>query len=429
MEGFYRIFSDFPMGIMIAELLFSRYYPKRRGFWVRAVTVAVPFWAIYAFAAQVGGTVVPGPVLVEKLLILVVLALTGLWTFFCCKCTLNELIFCLVSAYAVQNIHHNLLVNLEILMETVSGRLFTPWITAAFSTILMMVLYTAVYFFLVRRLEGADIAHVDQTRMLVNALYFLLMTVFFIPDLPETFSLTRLLNFLYYIAADCLVLFVLFGLLKESQQSKQLDIMEHLLYAEQRKQIVSQETIDIINMKCHDMKHQIARLRESGAEGDEYIRELEGAIQIYDSSIKTGCDTLDNVLMEKLLYCERYDIQLTCIADGEKLGFMRSSDIYSLFGNALDNAIESVVKEEDVEKRVISLQVASRDRFLRIHIENYFSSLNEKDGQLATTKEDKKYHGFGMMSMRHIVNKYGGELSVSTEGSVFALNIVIPLEK
>ena len=427
MDVFYRIFSDFPMGLMVSELVFARYYPKRSRFWLRALVTAIPFWAIYALAAQTLGTDSARSVVVDKLMIILVMVLTGLWLWLCYACDLHEYLFCLISAYAVQNMHHNLLVNLEILVETLTGKAFLPMQTALFSLILMVVLYTAAYFLLVRRLDGADISHVDRTRLMVNSLFFLLMTVFFIPDLSESFSVTRLLNFLYYLAADALVLFVMFGLLSESRQSKELDILEQLLYAEQRKQAVTQETIDIINMKCHDLKHQIARLRQGNSADDEYIREVENAIQIYDISVKTGNDMLDNVLMEKLLYCEKYDIQLTCMADGEKLGFMKSSDIYSLFGNALDNAIESVIREEDVEKRIISFNVSGRERFLKIHIENYLSGeLEIKDGLPVTTKADKKYHGYGMMSIRHIVQKYSGELSVSCENGVFALNIVIP---
>ena len=153
-------------------------------------------------------------------------------------------------------------------------------------------------------------------------------------------------------------------------------------------------------------------------------------MRIYDSSVNTGNKALDTVLMEKKLYCEKYLIQLTCIADGEKLTFMQPADVYSLFGNALDNAIESVLKEEETEKRVISLSVSERMQLLTIRVENYLAEKPEiLNGLPVTTKDDKKHHGFGMKSIQYIARKYGGEISVASEDHAFILNIIIPLGK
>ena len=178
----------------------------------------------------------------------------------------------------------------------------------------------------------------------------------------------------------------------------------------------------------------IGALRRMGEspERDAYIREIEQAAVFYESSAKTGNKMLDLLLMEKLLYCEKYKIKLSCIAEGEKLAFMDAMDLYSLFGNALDNAIESVVQEKDEKKRIISFRVASHGQMLSIHFENYIAhELMFEDDLPVTTKSDKEYHGFGMMSIRHIVEKYGGTLQISTRDNLFQLNILmsIPTEK
>ncbi len=44
-----------------------------------------------------------------------------------------------------------------------------------------------------------------------------------------------------------------------------------------------------------------------------------------------------------------------------------------------------------------------------------------------TTKDDKRYHGFGMKSIELIVHKYGGELTCRAEGGIFRLSILMPL--
>ena len=43
-----------------------------------------------------------------------------------------------------------------------------------------------------------------------------------------------------------------------------------------------------------------------------------------------------------------------------------------------------------------------------------------------TTKSDKNYHGFGMKSIRQVVEKYGGSLTVNAENDLFRLMILLP---
>lgn len=117
------------------------------------------------------------------------------------------------------------------------------------------------------------------------------------------------------------------------------------------------------------------------------------------------------------------------MADGERLNFMKDVDIYSLFGNALDNAIESTMKLKDKTKRVISLLVSAKADFLTIHMENYYEGcLSFKDGLPQTTKDDKTLHGFGVKSISLLAEKYNGNVSMSTDSDIFILNIIFPLK-
>ena len=132
--------------------------------------------------------------------------------------------------------------------------------------------------------------------------------------------------------------------------------------------------------------------------------------------------------MEKLLYCQEHKIKLTCVCDEEKLTHLDTLDIYSLFGNALDNAIESVICEPEESKRIISMRIGPRNEFLCIHIENYVRREVKLSGGLpVTSKADKSYHGFGVLSIKRIVEKYHGSMSIRSDGNLFRLDILIPL--
>ena len=157
------------------------------------------------------------------------------------------------------------------------------------------------------------------------------------------------------------------------------------------------------------------------------VPDLERSVSIYNSAVRTGNETLDIVLTDKRLHCASHNIQFTCIADGSGVAFMETMDIFSLFGNILDNAIECESLQPP-EMRFIHLSVRTVNRMLTIHAENHFEdSLQFKDGLPVTTKADKDSHGYGMMSVRHIVEKYNGSFSISTQDKLFQIDIIMPI--
>ena len=163
----------------------------------------------------------------------------------------------------------------------------------------------------------------------------------------------------------------------------------------------------------------------------QYLAEVEDSIMIYDHVVETENEVLNTILSEKSLYCEKHQITLTCIAEAAPMDFMSVMDIYALLGNAFDNAIEAVSKYQDVEKRVVSLTISAKNDFLCIQTNNYVEGeLQFKDGlPLSTKKRNRTYHGFGMKSMKHLTEKYGGTLVASQEKNIFMLQIILPMPK
>ena len=103
-------------------------------------------------------------------------------------------------------------------------------------------------------------------------------------------------------------------------------------------------------------------------------------------------------------------------------------DISALFGNALDNAIESVIAIPEKEKRLIHLTISKDKGFVRIRMENcYGGELDFENGLPQTTKKDRNYHGYGLKSMRSTVQKYNGSVRVEAKDGWFELRILIPV--
>ena len=82
----------------------------------------------------------------------------------------------------------------------------------------------------------------------------------------------------------------------------------------------------------------------------------------------------------------------------------------------------------DEEKRCIMLKVFRKDNLLCIHAENYCTeNLKFKDNLPVTTKGSTDYHGFGLKSVRYVVKKYGGNLSVGLRDNMFVVDIIMPV--
>lgn len=211
---------------------------------------------------------------------------------------------------------------------------------------------------------------------------------------------------------------------------RELENIQTILHNQYEQYQQSRKSIEMINYKYHDLKHHIIALRaeEDADRRNEYLDKMEEEIRNYEVQNKTGNKVLDTLLTSKNITCQQNDITFTCIADGKALDFMDTMDICSVFGNALDNAIECEKKITDKDKRLIHVSAVRKKEFLLIKVENYYEGNLEFENSLPiTTKAEKEFHGYGLKSIRYTVHKYGGEVDIATRDNWFELKILIPV--
>ncbi len=218
------------------------------------------------------------------------------------------------------------------------------------------------------------------------------------------------------------ILILRVGFLSYGKELHEKNIMEQMIGEQQRRYLETKESIDIVNMRCHDLKHHLARVQEKL--DTEEIELLRKAIALYDRNIRTGNDILDVFLNSKQLACQEKQITISCMANGKILSFMSIAHLSSLFGNAIDNAVEAVSQLPEPEKRVIDITVHQVGLNAVIHLSNYFSGPTPT---LETTKADRNHHGFGMRSIKYVADQYGGTVSINIEQDIFTLEVTIPL--
>ena len=423
-------FHRFATQLIMAMLMFAPALKRRKFFWLRFI----PSLSVYcAFPYAITGfglfSVYRNPFLYIGWLNLnwaLVLAVGMLLMMLCFKIKVSEMLFYGTSAYAMQHCARKLA---DILNYAFSfrdmARIMTIIITCA-------ILYVLFYFILVRRLRHSENLGIKDIYTIAVSIITIVVVYVLSVFVNQEGESTNYSGKIYAIICCVLLLALQFGLFEHGKKEREKFEIEKMLHNEQELHRISGENIDLINIKCHDLKRQISAIRKLTDEEqrESSLREIEKAVLIYDGIAKTGNDTVDLVVSEKSLLCEKHDIKFSYIVDAKDLDTISELDLYSLLGNALDNAIEEVVKIPDPEKRIISLNISINGQLIYIHVENYTESkITFKNGLPETTKEDKRYHGYGVKSMKYIANKYKGHLKIHVDDNTFNLDMIIPVKR
>lgn len=433
---FYR--PLFLLELLLGETIFVFNLKRRSHFVLRAsASVLLCFGLSFAFPVLYYNSIY----LSFMCLIFAVMSFFALW--FCFDSKAINIIFCVLSGYAVQHLAYSIYQLLMVITLLDGGNSLNMYGSSqsisldGFVISIYIEIYAVVYV-LSYVLFGRQMKKDNDFYITNNWLFFLLVLLFvsaitlnavlaYNCDVQEERTALSV-SFTYSIINCLLILSLMFKLKDDKKTKKELELVKHLWKEDKEHYELAKENIKIINIKCHDMKHQIHSLKEQGY-SQKQLESLESSISIYDSICKTENNALDVVLSEKSLYCSSHHITLSYIVDGKALSFMEDSDIYSLFGNAIDNAIE-YLKTIEEDKRFIRINIRKVADNLSIHIENYYQGhVQFKDGLPQTTKGDRNYHGFGMVSIREIVSNYGGNLFIKTNNNLFIIDILLPLQE
>ena len=325
---------------------------------------------------------------------------------FCYKEPLINILFCAIAAYTLQHFAYELsnLVVTAVMRAKSSGRQIKKSQALVVGNIWLFVIV------------GVGLV-VD---IFLNSVFVYLIV--------DGGTATNVIIYIYNCLCCVLLLSLQFGLVRAKEAEDERDMLKTLWHQRKEQYELTKENIDLFNLKCHDMRHQIRRFGQTRSIPGETIEELEKYISLYDSTVETGNEVLDTILTEKSIKCNGNGITLTCMADGEKIAFMSDTDVYSLFGNALENAIDAVMKLDDVEKRIIGLNLYAKGGLITLNIYNAYAGIIDfENGLPKTTKSDVMYHGFGVKSIKMIVEKYSGTMEIYTEDGIFNLAALIPI--
>ncbi len=354
----------------------------------------------------------------------------------CFRGDLWNALFLGMSAYVIQHILYRFSKLWEYVLQVAAVPAGSPLYLVTYALSLLSV-FSFCYFFFTTRLKKEKNFRANNIKLLLITslivISLIVLNLFTDRELTAEHMENSYLN-LFHIFFGLVCGLILLDSLYTNVYNKKLEedirIIQLLWQSDQKQYEMFRQNLDTMNIKYHDLKHQLGLMKNAGQgkAGEKWIDEALSSLNVVSHMQKTGNETLDVVLVQKHMLCDAADIQFVTVVDGSLLKKLDDVDVYSLFGNALDNAIECLKGIDDREKRNLTLTVRKVGEMVKIEVENYTPAAVEIVGGFPqTTKQDKLSHGYGVKSIAYIVEKYGGIMNFEASEHSFILEVMLPL--
>lgn len=218
---------------------------------------------------------------------------------------------------------------------------------------------------------------------------------------------------------------------KRKIATENLILKEQALYQEKYAKEVKQQYDEIKRLR-HDMKQQYSVLENLLVQRkyqlmDEYLLKSIQGINSKESFIYIKNEYINAILNRKINHAREEGIEVSLNSIEEFLG-VDEMDMCNLLGNLFDNAREACVKVTG--KRKIELNLFQDADKIHVEIKNTIKeSVLKNNEELKSDKKDRDEHGYGMKTIKEIVEKYEGLMDIWEEGGKFCIGIVLYIDK
>lgn len=396
--------------LLIAQLILLFNYPKKKYYWLRLL-ISLACVITIAFFLPLPQIVLTDPLL-GFLRFIILLGLSILGMLFCFDCKNGAILSGCIAGYAVQHFTYQI-------FKLVSLSSIAQQNISVTEVLTFFIVYVIFFFTLGRFISKHNYyENYDDKFIIISAIIvFICVIIYRFARMSATDDITTVCIAIY--SMTCCLLSLTIQYFAYSFISLQVSnkTLQNIISQKEQQYKISKQNMDLLNIKCHDLKHQLHSLPQ------EEKKEIAKIIDIYDNPVKTNLDVLDVTLNEKLKIMYDKKIKINFTGDGQLLNWINDTDIYSLFGNAVDNAIEALDKVQDIDKKIINITLEEKGDLIVVTILNYYTGdIKFKNNEIVTSKLfEEGYHGYGIKSIKYLVNKYHGTLQIHTSDHIFKL--------
>lgn len=181
----------------------------------------------------------------------------------------------------------------------------------------------------------------------------------------------------------------------------------------------------------HDISNKMTALEGYLEAGDThgaltFMRTLTHRLETIAPMLDTGNTALDATLSTKKTLAENKGIDFTMTIHVQENLPIAPEDICTIFGNALDNAIEACLRLDENQQKSIDISLVQLDTVLLCKIIN--TAPEQTGNDLSTSKKDTENHGFGLANLRESLAKYNSAPEIEWQQGKFSLSFVLPLK-
>lgn len=224
--------------------------------------------------------------------------------------------------------------------------------------------------------------------------------------------------------------YAVFDFFETYNKQIRLSLLEQIVEIEDENYRLIEMSYGEMRKLKHDISNQISVIRRLLENNDK--NSAENVIDAISKSLTdagsvcyTGEPIIDSIINIKIQEAHQHGIKVSVRINTKKIETDRF-ELCRILGNALDNAIEGSLRNQNVNRHIyISLQRIKN----KIAIEITNNSDYVDTNNMLTSKSNKTAHRLGMESIRTSVEKMNGVMYCSCENGIYSLKIVVSEQK
>lgn len=211
---------------------------------------------------------------------------------------------------------------------------------------------------------------------------------------------------------------------KRKEEGRFYQMKGEMLEARYQELLREQEEKAIL---VHDMRNHMLAIRRMAEAGRleeivDYTEQIVKAFRQGQNRNWTNHELLNLILNMKFQEAERAQVKVWCECDDMSGLLLTELELCAIFSNLLDNAIEANERCPEGVERKMDVVCRRHRELLEVTVANRFRKEETREKKLhGTIKADKKGHGFGMRSIRNVIDRYGGDMNVRAEGELYTV--------
>lgn len=365
-----------------------------------------------------------------------------LYEIYCITCLKGELAIKLILPFIVSLINTIISYGFVYSSSIISGVTFEELITKSslfrYLFVILANLTTMVVLFIMWRTK----AKAYSLKKVSNVIAFVAIPLLAMMILYITMYVMILTNFqsniIILLSIICVSMIVIAGIVwfMIARINKDNEIKTKLLLSEQKANLYKQNIIssnsqiETIKLLKHDMKNNISCIdalieEENYDEAHNICHSLTNKYTSIGTIVNTENYLLNAVLNVEIEKAKSYGMPVKLSITNDLKMFKNSSDIISLIGNILDNAI-SYLSKNKVKNNEINFSTGYEGSYSVIKCRNnILDSVLFNNPSLKTDKKDKDNHGKGITIINSIAHKYNGDVIIKERNKEFIITVIL----